>query len=167
MAGRHQYRDAILRYHLHRQFRLVDLAFHETQVRPALDHGPRHALRIADGETELDLRIALAELHQQRRQPVAGDGLAGVDAQRAPFQAAQFGQRQLGAASHGQRGLRLGQEDAARFAQFDAAPHPVEQRRAVTVFQRADGGADGRWRERQRAGRLRQVLPLGDGDENP
>src|SRR5471030_855174 len=136
------------------------------EVGRAIGHRLRHLPRIVGGEAEFDLRIALAELHQQRRQPVAGDGLAGLDLQGAALQAAQLRQGALGRARTGQRDARLRQEQPAGFAELDAPPDPVEQRRAIALFQHADRGADGRRRQRQRAGGLSQMFALGHFDKD-
>jgi hypothetical protein len=57
--------------------------------RSIFDHC-RNLRRVADRETNLDLRIGLPKRDQMARKPIAGDGLTCLHDTRAPFQAAKF-----------------------------------------------------------------------------
>jgi hypothetical protein len=99
-------------------------------------------------------------------QPVAGDGVAGHDAQAAALKVAVIGQRQFGSGGAAQDGARLGKEHGARFAQLYAAAHAVKQRHAVPGFQRRNRIAGGRLGDAQHLCRLGDMLPFGNGDED-
>jgi hypothetical protein len=58
-------------------------------------------------------------------QPIAGDGLAGMNGEDAAFEIALFGEDKLGRLGPRQDGARLGQEQGARLGQLDAAADPV------------------------------------------
>ena len=105
-------------------------------------------------------------VHEAARQPVAGDGLAGLEAERAALQPGQLGEHKLRGFRPGQDRLGLAQEQASGLRQLDAAADPAEQLGAVAPFQRADRGADRRLRQVQSFRRPRDMLPLGDGDED-
>ena len=145
---------------------IVDMALDETQLGGAVDHGFRRLRGIADRELDLDLRIGAPERDQPRRQPIAGDGLAGVNAERAALEPAQFGQREFGGGGAREHRARFIEEQPAFRVQFDAAADAVEQRDAVAAFERADGRAHRRLRQAQRFGGTGDVLAFGDRDED-
>ena len=58
------------------------------------------------------------------------------------------------------------EEDAAGFRQLDAAPDPIEQLRVMPRLQSRDRMARGGLREIQGVGGLRNVLSVGDRNEN-
>ncbi|MNL50689.1 hypothetical protein D3C87_1737250 [compost metagenome] len=106
------------------------------------------------------------EGHEHRWQPVAGDGLAGMDGQGAPRQAAHFRQHQFGAAHAGQNGLGLRQKGATLGRQFDAPADAVKKLHPVKGLEVADRSTDGGRRQRDRIGGTGQVLAFGDSNKN-
>ncbi len=149
-----------------RERRFVDRPFHEAEVRRPVEHAPCGALGVVDRKFHRDLREAGVEGRQAWRKPIARDGLARDQLQRAALQAAIFRERQLGVRSAAQHRARFLQKHAAGFGQLDAAPNPVEQRNSVPRLQRRDRPARRRLRDVQRLSSTRDMLALGDTDEN-
>jgi hypothetical protein len=61
-----------------RQRRLVDVAFHQANFGGAVEDGASDAIGVADRQPEVDRRVAVVEADDALRQPVAGNGLAGL-----------------------------------------------------------------------------------------
>jgi hypothetical protein len=113
-------------------------SFNKTEFRSPTLHRRCDLCGIADGETYLDLRIGLLEGNQVPRKPIAGDRLARLNGQRAPFQAAEFAEREFGGFGPRQYCAGFREEDAAGFRQLDAAPDPIEQLRVMPRLQSRD-----------------------------
>ena len=148
------------------QIGVVDAALDEADLGEAVTNGAGDLAGVADRQVDADQRVAHAEGLEPARQPVAGDGLAGVQQQRAALQLAHLGQLQPGRRSPRQHGAGLVQEHAAGLGQLDATSDPGEQLDLAPVLERVDRVADGRLRQVERPRRLRHVLPLGHGDEH-
>jgi hypothetical protein len=103
---------------------------------------------------------------EMARQPIAGDGLTGVNRESAALQSAQFGEDKLGRLSSRQNGASLDKKQRAGFGQLDAAADPVEEFCAMASFQRRNRGADRGLRDVERFGGARNVLTFSDCDEN-
>jgi hypothetical protein len=151
----------------HGQFGSVDLALDDPEISLACDDRGGDARRIAFRNRQRNAWIGGAKPHEQRRQPVRRARLACGDREATACQIAEFGERAFGRRRAGERRLCLGQEEPAVRAELDPATDPVEEVRAVARLQHMDGRTDGRWGEPQRGGGLRQMLTLGDRDEDP
>ena len=81
---------------------IVDAAFDEAELSGTVDHGFGGLRSIADGELDLDLWVGVTESDQARRQPIACNGLAGMDAECAAFETAHFRQREFGGGCPGE-----------------------------------------------------------------
>nr|GEU29189.1 hypothetical protein [Tanacetum cinerariifolium] len=138
MIGRYHDNQLILPHRFDGQGGFVDVALDETEIGATQQDGLRHAVGIAHFQSQVDDRISLTELHEQTRQPVTRDRLAGVDCQRAAPHLAQFRQRVFRYARACQRALRLRQENPPGVGEFDAPPDAMEQCRAVVLFQGLD-----------------------------
>jgi len=148
------------------EHRIINRALNKPEFGKSLMHGGRHLCGVADIESDIDRGIGAPEGDEVSGQPVAGDGLAGMDGERAALQTTQFGKYQLGCFGTGEHGARLIQEERARFGELDAASDAVEQLGAVSCFQGSDRGTDRRLCEMQRLGGARHVLTFGDRHEN-
>lgn len=80
MVRPHHGDNAVIVNGLYHQRRLVDGAFDKSQISRSVDHSLRYLLRISDGQAEFYLGIFLVKAHQQFRQPIAGNGLTGLNA---------------------------------------------------------------------------------------
>ncbi len=121
---------------------------------------------VAHGQAQGDLRVGAAEGDEVARQPIARDGLAGVERQRPASHAAEVGEHKFGGLGPGEHGAGLDEEHAPRFGQFDPAANPVKQLRRVPPLDVGDRRADRRLDEVQRLGGPRHVLPLGHRHED-
>ena len=139
----------------------------EAKLRRAVRDRRRDLRGVADGQPDLDLRIGFLEGNQVARQPVAGDGLAGLHRQRSALEAAELAERQFGRLDARQHRAGLLQEHLPRLGQFDAPPYPPEELGLMARLQRRDGVARGRLREVQGTRGLRDMLALGDRNEDP
>ncbi len=145
---------------------MIHLAFDQAQFRPPVENRIRHLLRVSAADLQAYGRIGRVEAHQDRRQPVPADRLAGRQGERAALQFADLAQEKLRAFGARQRVDRFRQKSAAGIGQLDAPTGPVKQPDAITLFQPADRRADGRGRQMQRLGGLREMFALRHGDEN-
>ena len=143
-----------------------DRAFDETKLHRSVLNSGGYLRRIADFQLDRDVRVALMETNQMPGKPVAGDRLARLHAQPAPFQRAEIAERQICGVNLRQDTARLGQQDAAGLGQLDTAAHPVEQLGLVARLQRRDRMADGGLRQIQRLRGLRHVLAFGDSHKD-
>ncbi len=84
-----------------------------------------------------------------------------MNRQCAPFQPAEFAERELGGVDTRQHRPGFREEDSASFRQLDAAPDPIEELRIMPRLQGCDGVARSGLREIQRASGVRDVLSLG------
>ena len=96
------------------QRRLVDLALDKAELGEAVAHRARHLRRVADRHAHVDEGMGAAIIHEVARQPVAGDGLARLEAERAAPEAGELGQHELRRFRPGQHSLGLAQEQAPR-----------------------------------------------------
>src|SRR5580693_5256694 len=103
---------------------------------------------------------------EMARQPIAGDGLTGVNRDSSALQSAQFGEDKLGRLSSRQNGASLDKKQRAGLGQLNAAADSVEEFCAMASFQRRNRGADRGLRNVERFGGARDMLAFGDGDEN-
>ncbi len=158
--------QAIVGHGRARQRGIGDLAFREAQVGRAVENGRRDIGRVALVQHDGDVGIGGPVGHQEGRQPVAGDRLAGLDRQAPASHAAEFRQRQFAEPRAPVRRLGFGKKRAPGPAQLDPAADPVEEADAIAAFQRVDGRADRRRRQVQAFRRPGKVLALGDGDED-
>ncbi len=140
---------------------IVELSLHQAQFGDPVRDRLGDLGGVADGHLERDPRVGRVESDQPRRQPVAGDGLAGVDRQASTGQTGKVVQRGLGRRDPGQDRASLDQESFAGLVEHDVATDPVEQGDAVAAFQRRHGAAHGRLRQVERLGCARDVLPFG------
>jgi hypothetical protein len=100
------------------------------------------------------------------RNPIIGNRLARLNGQRAPFQTAEFAEREIGSVGTRQHRPRFCEEDAAGLRQLDAAPDPIEKLRIMPRLQGCDSVARSGLREIQRACGVRDVLSLRHRHEN-
>jgi hypothetical protein len=141
-------------------------SFDKAQLRrPTLD-GRRNLRGVPDRESDLDMRIGPTEGDQMAGKPIAGNGLACLNGQGAPIQAAEFAERELSRFGARQHGPCLCQEDLAGIRQLNAAPDPIEQPGVVPCLQSRYRVARGGLRKVQGARSLRDVLSLGDGHKD-
>ena len=106
------------------------------------------------------------EADQDRRKPVAGDRLAGLDIQGAPLQSAEFRQGELRRLRMGEGRPCFSEEDASRLGRLDPAAHAVEERNAIAVLEGTHRRAYRGWRQVERRSGLGQMLSFRDGDED-
>ncbi len=158
--------EPIVRYGRAVERAVVHRALDEAEFRRTLVHGRCDLGSVADREPDLDPGMRAPECDQMARQPIAGNGLAGLHRERPALQPPELGEGKLRGLGARQHRLRLGQEQPPRLGQLDAAPNPVEQPDRVARFQRGNGAARRRLRQVQRLRRPRHVLPLGHGDED-
>ncbi len=151
---------------LHHQCRLIDPAFDETDLRQTVQHCLRDSLGIADIEPDGHAGIKLFELHQDRRQPVACNGLAGADGDFTARQPTHFRKNQFRIAHTRQGRLCFAQKYPAAFGQLDVAADTMEQLDIIKGLEILDGRADGGSCQTDGFGGPRQMLPFGDGDED-
>lgn len=126
---------------LHHQSRLINPAFDETDLRQTIKHRLRHRLGIADIKPHGHAGIEFLELHQDRRQPVACNGLAGADGNFTTRQPAHFGENQFRIAHTRQRRLGFTQKNPTAFGQFNVAADAMEQLDIIKSFEILDSGA--------------------------
>ncbi len=145
---------------------LLDLALDEAQIGQAVDHGFRHLCRVADGQVESDLRMALAEAMEVHRQPVIGDRLARLDAEPPALQSRELLERALGIGGVLQHRPRLREKHRAGLRELDAAADSVKERRPIAPLERRHGGAGGRLRQVKLTRGPRDVQMLRHDDED-
>ena len=101
-----------------------------------------------------------------RYQPVAGDGLAGVNGEHTSTEVPELIKKLLRVAGPYHDVTGFGQKQCSSPGQFDAATDPIEQPHVVARFERLDGGADRGLCQIEVLRRACDVLKLGDGDED-
>ncbi len=119
-------RELIARDRQRIEARVVDRALDEADFDFSLQNRLGDLRRIADGKADIDQRIGAPEGDEMARQPIAGDGLARLNGERAPPQAGDFAQGALRRRGASQNGARLGEEQAAGLGQLDPASDAVE-----------------------------------------
>jgi hypothetical protein len=127
MLGPDHHHQLVARHRRAREMLALHRAFDEAQFRGCAFDGCRNLRRVADPETDLDLRMGAPKGDQVPRQPIIGDGLARLDRQRAAPEAAEFAQSQLGRFGARQHRPRLRQEHMTGFGQLDTPADPIEQ----------------------------------------
>ena len=86
MVGADDDHQLIARDGLADENRIVDLAFDKAKIRFPAAHRGRGLARIADREPDRDPRMRAPERDEIARQPIAGDGLTGVNGEDAALQ---------------------------------------------------------------------------------
>jgi hypothetical protein len=148
------------------QCRMVRAAFHQPEIGRAFRYGILHLPRIADAHIQPDIGIGGVKGGQPPGQPIAGDGLAGGDRQRAARRRRQILKRGAGGRRAVEDGAGLGQEAVADIGQLDAAPDAVEQPRAVMRLNCADRRRNRRLRHAEAFGGARHMPAFGDCDKD-
>src|SRR5271170_3469423 len=138
----------------------------EPQFRCPTRDGGGHLRRISDRKMNLDQRMSPSKRDEAFGKPIAGDGLTGLDGQRASLQAGVFAERELGGAHSRQDGPRLREKRLAGLGQLNAAPDAIEELRVVARLQRRDRMARGGLCEIQRLGGSSDVLAFSDRNED-
>ena len=137
----------------------------EREVHAALQDLARQPLGDVPVNLDLNFGVALAVGEDDPRQEVERGALVRADADAAPLQRAQLGNRLARLVAQGKNSLRVVVYDLARFGQRRRLLRAVEERRADLLFQTADGDAD-RWlRAPDAVSRLREAALLDDLQE--
>ncbi len=71
-------------------------AFHKADIGSPFLRCPGYALRVSQCQAHIDQRKGGMKPRQKGRQPIAGDGLAGVNGEKAALAAAKLRQHALG-----------------------------------------------------------------------
>ncbi len=121
---------------------------------------------LAIDKTDIDVGIGAAEGEQMTRQPVAGDGLARLDAQASALEARELHHRLLGAFGARKHGRGFGEQQPAGVGQLDAAADAIEEMGREMRFEMGDGRARGGLRKVERFGAAGDVALLRDRDED-
>ena len=148
---------------MHREELALDQIWLQRLAQPdraiSLAHGQVQFL-IGQDELEVDLRIELEEFGNALRQPPGAEPYGGGDAQQARRSVLGLGQPHLDAFELHQHVVRGSVEHLALFRQHKAASMPVEQRHADLLLERAHLPRDGRLRQVQRIGGMRERAGL-------
>lgn len=145
---------------------ILDDAFYKSEFTDAGFDRRSDLSRVGYSETDIDLRIGVAESDKMAGQPVTRDCLACLNGKRAAFEISKLAQRQLRPFDLRQDDPSFQEKRAARLRELNAATNPIEELGPVTSFKSRNGVACCRLREIELSRRLRDVLALGYGHED-
>lgn len=167
MLGADHENELVVRHGRTLELSALHVALDESEVRRSGLDRLRHLGGVANLHADVDPGMGAPEGDEVARQPIARDGLAGLDRKGPALEIAEFAQRQFSPFNLRQDGLGLREQGAARFGQLDAPTDPVEQLCVMPRFQGGDRVAGRRLGEIHGLGSLRHMLALGDRHENP
>lgn len=136
--------------------------FDEADVDASVRHELFYLFGIARGHFHPDFRIAAAERGEHAGQYVLRDGRARADADVAREAARIFCEGIVQAVVNGEDAVGIVEHEASVHGKRDIPFPPVEERDAHLFFEFAYVPGDGRLRDEQFAGRLREAESVGD-----
>jgi len=104
----------------------ADAAFHQTELSGDVLNGLCHFGGVTGDEINRDARVRSAKADQPRRQPIARDGLAGINCESAALEAGDLRQGEFRRPGARQNGACLVEKQTARVRELDPPADPAK-----------------------------------------